>query len=84
MQAAISYQPVASSQQPAAISQQPVAGFLVPCIDFPDRNGQLFAIFDFVDSSIPNPDHLIGDIEHLKIMGCRYYRDIAFLAQAFE
>ena len=51
-------------------------------IDLADRNRQLRPVFDLVDGSIPDPDHLVGNIEHLKIMGGGDHRNIALLAQA--
>ena len=42
---------------------------LLSCIDLSDGNRKFLSILNFIDPAVANPYHLIGDIEHLKIVG---------------
>ena len=56
---------------------------LLPRSNLTDRNRQFFTILDFVDTTIPYPDHPIRNIEHFKIVGGRNHCYAPFLTQPF-
>lgn len=57
-----------------------VSGALFTYADPSHRDGKLFTLIDFFDSSVTDPDHLVRNVQHLYVMGGGNDRDFPFPA----
>ena len=49
--------------------------------DLADGNRQLIAAFNLIDPAISDPDHMVRNIQHLKIVGGGDHGDVSFFAE---
>jgi len=56
------------------------SGSILPGADGAHGDIELLSLLDLVDSTIANPDHPVGYIKHLVVMGGGDDRDTAFAA----
>ena len=56
----------------------------LPCIDLTDGNGKILTIFNLIDPSVTDPNHLVRYIQHFYIMGGGNHGHVSIFTQILE